>query len=55
MITLYNKIYQKTFYETLKKRLFKTHNFSNHDINKFTLLQQCKQDAKKCSPIGIYR
>ena len=35
-----NKNCKKKFDENLKKRLFKTNNFSNYDINKFILLLQ---------------
>ena len=33
-----NKHYQKKFDENLKKQIFSTYKFSNHNINKFTLL-----------------
>ena len=33
-----NKDYQKKFDEKLKEQFFNTYKFSNHDINKFTLL-----------------
>ena len=32
---MFNKNYQQNFDEKLEERFFNTHNFSNHDNNKF--------------------